>query len=131
MGTIIVYTGLLLLAGLTPPGQGILGEVIAGLGSDLLSWLHVPAFAALCWLTAEQFRRRAWPLPYAWVAGGCCTFVFGLWLEVLQGSVEGRVTTTEDLISDMAGIALACTAVACRSFLLRPADCAPRRAQIP
>jgi hypothetical protein len=131
MGTIILYTGVLLVAGLTPPGQGFLGKVIAGLGSDLLSWLHVPAFAALCWLTAEQFRRRAWPLPYAWGAGGGCAFVFGLWLEVLQGSVEGRVTTSEDLFIDMAGIALACAAAACRSLILRQADRAPHRAQTP
>jgi len=129
-GIIIAYIGLLLLIGLTPPGQGVLGELIAGMGSELLSWLHVPAFAALCWLIAGQFRRRGWPQALAWAAGAGCAFVFGLWLEVLQGSVEGRVTASEDLVIDTAGIVMAAVVAAYRSLTLRHADGAALRAPV-
>src|SRR5262245_23680844 len=106
-GLLLCYIGLLLVVGLTSPGHGLLGEMIASLGSGLMSWMHIPAFALLCWLLAGLFRRRDWPPLYAWTAGAACTFVCGLWLEVLQGSVEGRVTTGEDLATDTLGIMLA------------------------
>jgi len=119
LGLILGYVGILLLAGLTPPGVGFLGELIVGIGSELLSWLHVPAFALLCWLITGAFYRRSWPRLYAWGAGMGCTILFGLWLEVLQGSVEGRVTAGEDLVIDALGATLAVAVDAYRISGLR------------
>ena len=121
VNVVLGYVGLLLIAGLTTPGVGLVGELIAGVGSELMSWLHVPAFALLCWMIAEEFRRRDWPPLYAWTVAVGGTLVFGLWLEVLQGRVEGRVTAWEDLAVDALGIALAAGLATWKVQALRPA----------
>jgi hypothetical protein len=101
---VVGYMGMLIAAALAAPGVGVLGEIIVWLPYGALDWLHVPAFGLLTWLAIRGLQRRGWPLPYALGTGMFGSFVFGLWIEVCQGSVEGRTTSSEDLFINTVSI---------------------------
>jgi VanZ family protein len=47
------------------------------------------------------------PLAYALPVAAAGALVFGLWTEVFQGSIQGRQTTVDDLVTDAVGVGLA------------------------
>lgn len=58
-------------------------------------------------MLTRGLERRAWLLVYALPVAAVGAFVFGLWTEVFQGSVQGREASVEDLVTDAVGIGLA------------------------
>ena len=126
LGLVFGYVGLLLIAGLTSPGVGVLGNVLVILPTDLLDWLHIPSFGLLTWVAVRGLQDRNWPFPYALSTGMIAALVFGLWIEVLQGSVEGRVTSFDDLLIDAVGIGLV-GAILARRIVWR---CPPQQAAL-
>ena len=73
--------------------------------------LTVPRREILDCKTRQRFSNadcsiahsHGYALPVAAVAA----FVFGLWTEVFQGSVQGRGASVDDLVTDAIGIGLA------------------------
>ena len=75
--------------------------------SGILDWAHAPAYGILAVLLTLWLKRRAWPLAHALPVAAPGALVFGLWTEVLQGSIQGRHATVEDLVVDGVGIGVA------------------------
>jgi VanZ family protein len=73
----------------------------------LFDWAHAPGYGILALLLTRGLQRRAWPLAYALPVAAAAAFVFGLWTEVFQGSVQGRQLSVDDLVTDAIGIGLA------------------------
>ena len=74
---------------------------------NFLDWAHAPGFGILALLLTRGLQRRAWPLAYALPVAAGAAFVFGLWTEVFQGSIQGRESNVDDLVVDAIGISLA------------------------
>ena len=74
---------------------------------NFLDWAHAPGYGILALLLTRGLQRRAWPLAYALPVAAGAAFVFGLWTEVFQGSIQGRESNVDDLVVDAIGIGLA------------------------
>ena len=104
---VLGYIGLLYFGATIVPGVGLSGYLIGLVPWSLFDWAHAPGYGILAVLLTRGLQRRAWPLAYALPVAAAAAFVFGLWTEVFQGSVQGRQTTAEDLVTDAIGIGLA------------------------
>lgn len=102
----LLYMALLGFGSVISPGVGISGDLIALLPLSVTDFSHMPAYALLTWLLTSGLRRRGWPLHFAVCAGGSSAFVFGLWMEIAQAFVPGRVVDTGDLWMNTAGIGM-------------------------
>ncbi|HJT22733.1 MAG TPA: VanZ family protein [Nitrospira sp.] len=87
------------------PGVGVSGHVLITMSPIFVDWAHAPGYGVLAWLLIRGLQRRLWPHLHAVIVGSVAAFVFGLWTEILQGSVPGRYPSLEDLIVNAAGIA--------------------------
>jgi hypothetical protein len=106
-GIVLGYMGLLCFGAIIAPGVGLSGHLLILVPGSLLDWAHAPAYGILAVLLTHGLLHRAWPLTYALPVSAAAAFVFGLWTEVLQGSVQGRETNVDDLVVDAIGIGLA------------------------
>lgn len=106
-GSIVCYMGLLSVLAMASPGIGLFGWAMLLVPSTVLDWMHAPAYGLLAWLAVHGLQRRGWPAPYALAVGLLLAFVFGLWTEVAQGQVPGRVPSVKDLLVDAIGICMA------------------------
>jgi hypothetical protein len=104
---VLFYMVLLGFGTTISPGVGFFGGIITMLPQWVTESSHVPAYGILTWLLASGFHRRGWPRSYALFAAGAGAMVFGLWMEIVQGSVPGRVVSLEDVIANGAGIGMA------------------------
>ena len=104
---VVGYIGLLYFGATIVPGVGLSGYLIGLVPWILFDWAHAPGYGILALLLTRGLQRRAWPLAYALPVAAAAAFVFGLWTEVFQGSVQGRQTTADDLVTDAIGIGLA------------------------
>ncbi len=104
---VLSYIGLLYFGAIIVPGVGLSGYLIGLVPWTLFDWAHAPGYGILALLLTRGLQRRAWPLAYALPVASAAAFVFGLWTEVFQGSVQGRQTTGDDLVTDAIGIGLA------------------------
>ena len=104
---VLGYIGLLYFGAIIVPGVGLSGYLIGLVPWTLFDWAHAPGYGILALLLTRGLQRRAWPLAYALPVAAAAAFVFGLWTEVFQGSVQGRQTTADDLVTDAIGIGLA------------------------
>jgi hypothetical protein len=104
---VLGYIGLLYFGAIIVPGVGLSGYLIGLVPWSLFDWAHAPGYGILALLLTRGLQRRAWPLAYALPVAAAAAFVFGLWTEVFQGSVQGRQTTVDDLVTDAIGIGLA------------------------
>lgn len=104
---VLGYMGLLYFGAIIVPGVGFAGHLMVLVPGNLLEWAHAPGYGILAMLLTRGLQRRAWPLAYALPIAAAGAFVFGLWTEVFQGSVQGRHTTADDLVTDAIGIVLA------------------------
>jgi len=104
---VLGYIGLLYFGATIVPGVGLSGYLIGLVPWTLFDWAHAPGYGILALLLTLGLQRRAWPLAYALPVAAAAAFVFGLWTEVFQGSVQGRQTTADDLVTDAIGIGLA------------------------
>jgi VanZ family protein len=124
LALILLYMVLLGFGTIVSPGVGFFGGIIAMFPQWVTESSHAPAYGILTWLLASGFHRRGWPRPYALFAAGASAMVFGLWMEIIQGSVPGRVVSLEDVIANGAGIGMVVALILwrkCRgSLLYRP-----------
>ena len=104
---VLGYIWLLYFGAIIVPGVGISGHLIGLVPASLFDWAHAPGYGILALLLTRGLQHRAWPLAYALPVAAAAAFVFGLWTEVFQGSVQGRQTTVDDLVMDAIGIGLA------------------------
>jgi hypothetical protein len=104
---VLGYIWLLYFGATIVPGVGISGHLIGLVPWSLFDWAHAPGYGILALLLTRGLQRRAWPLAYALPVAATAALVFGLWTEVFQGSVQGRQTTVDDLVTDAVGIGLA------------------------
>ena len=104
---VLSYIGLLYFGAIIVPGVGLSGYLIGLVPYRIFDWAHAPGYGILAVLLTRGLQRRAWPLAYALPVAAAAAFVFGLWTEVFQGSVQGRQTTADDLVTDAIGIGLA------------------------
>jgi len=104
---VLGYIGLLYFGATIVPGIGLSGYLIGLVPWTLFDWAHAPGYGILALLLTRGLQRRGWPLAYALPVAAAAAFVFGLWTEVFQGSVQGRQTTADDLMTDAIGISLA------------------------
>lgn len=86
------------------PGVGMAGSVLALFPQPVTEFSHVPAYGLLTWLVTSGLRQRGWPKPMALLVGIGVPMVFGLWMEVLQGFVPGRVVDIGDVALNAMGI---------------------------
>jgi hypothetical protein len=106
---VLSYIGLLYFGAIIVPGVGLSGYLIGLVPWTLFDWAHAPGYGILALLLTRGLQRRAWPLAYALPVAAAAAFVFGLWTEVFQGSIQGRQTTADDLVTDAIGIGIAMT----------------------
>ena len=107
-GVIVLgYIWLLYFGATIVPGVGLSGQLIGLVPWSLVDWAHAPGYGILAILLTRGLQRRVWPLAYALPVAAAAALVFGLWTEVFQGSVQGRQTTVDDLVTDAIGIGLA------------------------
>lgn len=108
---VLGYIGLLYFGAIIVPGVGLSGYLIGLVPWTLFDWAHAPGYGILALLLTLGLQRRAWPLAYALPVAAAAAFVFGIWTEVFQGSVQGRQTTADDLVTDAIGISIAAVIV--------------------
>jgi VanZ family protein len=99
--------GLLYFGAIIVPGDGVVGKLMSLVPSGLWGWAHAPAYGILAVLLIFLLKRRGWPSSYAFPVAAAAALVFGLWTEVLQGSIHGRQSSVEDLVVDGIGIGIA------------------------
>lgn len=104
---VLGYIGLLYFGATIVPGVGLSGYLVGLVPWVLFDWAHAPGYGILALLLTLGLQRRAWPLAYALPVAAAAAFVFGIWTEVFQGSVQGRQTTADDLVTDAIGIGIA------------------------
>ncbi len=104
---VLSYIGLLYFGAIIVPGVGLSGHLMVLVPFSLLEWAHAPGYGILAVLIALGLQRRAWPPAYALPVAAAAAFVFGLWTEVFQGSVQGRGASVDDLVTDAVGIGIA------------------------
>lgn len=104
---VLGYIGLLYFGAIIVPGDGVVGKLMSLVPSGLWDWVHAPAYGILAVLLILLLKRRGWPSSYAFPVAAAAALVFGLWTEVLQGSIHGRQSSVEDLVVDGIGIGIA------------------------
>ncbi len=106
-GIILGYMGLLYFGAIIAPEVGFAGHLLLQVPASLLEWAHAPGYGILAILLTCGLQSRTWPWAYALPVAAAAAFVFGLWTEVFQGSVQGREASVDDLLTDALGIGLA------------------------
>ena len=104
---VLGYLWVLYFGAVIVPGVGLFGHLMVQVPFSLLEWAHAPGYGILAVLIAIGLQRREWPPAYALPVAAAAAFVFGLWTEVFQGSVQGRGASVNDLVTDAIGIGLA------------------------
>jgi hypothetical protein len=104
---VLGYIWLLYFGAIIVPGVGHSGHLIGLVPYRIFDLAHAPGYGILAVLLTRGLQRRAWPLAYALPVAAAAALVFGLWTEVIQGSVQGRQTTADDLVTDAIGIGIA------------------------
>jgi len=109
LGIVLGYMSLLYFGAIIVPGIGLSGQLLSHVPGNFLDWAHAPGYGILALLLTRGLQRRAWPLAYALPVAAVAAFVFGLWTEVFQGSIQGRESNVDDLVVDAIGISIAAT----------------------
>jgi hypothetical protein len=107
LGIILGYMGLLYFGAIIAPKVGLAGHLLVQVPPSLLEWAHAPGYGILAIMLTRGLESRTWPRAYAFPVAAAAAFVFGLWTEVFQGSVQGREASVDDLVTDALGIGLA------------------------
>jgi VanZ family protein len=103
----LLYMVLLGFGAMITPGVGVAGSLLALVPQPLTEYSHVPAYGLLTWLLTSSLKKRGWPKRTALWMGAVAAMVFGLWMEILQEFVPGRVVDIGDVASNAIGIGLA------------------------
>ncbi len=129
-GIVLGYMGLLYFGAIISPEVGLAGHLLVQVPGSLLEWAHAPGYGILAIMLTRGLQSRAWPQAYALPVAAAAAFVFGLWTEVFQGSVQGRGASVDDLVTDAIGIGLAMLLIlseTVRSRIAAICSCCQRR----
>jgi VanZ family protein len=102
----LFYMVLLAFGATITPGVGVGGSLLALLPQPVTEYSHAPAYALLTWLLTSSLRKRDWPQQTALWVSAVAAMVFGLWMEIFQGSIPGRAVEIGDVTSNAVGIGL-------------------------
>jgi VanZ family protein len=127
LGTSLLYMVLLGFGSLITPGVGISGRLLEFFPRPFSEFSHVPAYGLLTWLLASGLRGREWPRGVALCVAVQAALVFGIWMEVFQGFVPGRIVEMGDVLMNAMGIGVASLLI---GFRLLPIDEQSRRRPI-
>ena len=94
------------------PGDGVTGSLLVLVPQPVTEYSHAPAYGLLAWVLTSSLRKRGWPQWTALWVGAFAAMVFGLWMEILQAFVPGRVVESGDVALNSMGIGLASLFVA-------------------
>jgi VanZ family protein len=122
MGSVLIYMGVLALATMTSPGVGILGGLISMLPQPVTDMSHVPAYGLLTWLLWGLLARYGWPRHLTLCIAITSAFVFGIWMELCQAFVPGRVADNGDVMMNGIGIVTAALLILWRGMSANNAD---------
>ena len=109
----LLYMVLLGFSATITPEAGVTGALLALVPQPVTEYSHVPAYALLAWLLTGSLKKRGWPQRTALCVGAVSAMVFGLWMELLQQFVPGRVVSIGDVASNAIGIGLASLVIGC------------------
>lgn len=116
---VLMYMGLLGFGAMISPGIGWSGEFIAMLPAPVTEYSHAPSYGLLTWLLTSGLHGRGWPQRYALLVAAVGAMVFGIWMEIFQGLVPGRVVDIGDVMVNGVGIGMAALLILRRAL---PAD---------
>lgn len=119
LGSVLIYMGLLGFGAMISPGVGVFGQIIAMLPQSVTELSHAPAYGLLTWLVTGELQGCGWPRRYALFVAMASALVFGIWMEIFQGFVPGRVVDSGDVLMNGIGIAMAALLILWRGM---PAD---------
>lgn len=122
---VLIYMGLLGFGAMISPGIGFSGEMIAMLPPPVVDFSHAPAYGLLTWLLTGGLAGRGWPRRYALLVATAGATVFGVWMEIFQGSVPGRVVDIGDVVVNSAGIGTAALLILWRALPVDGTDGLP------
>ena len=103
----LFYMVVLGFGAIITPGVGMAGSVLALFPQPVTEFSHVPAYGLLTWLLTNALRERGWPQQMALCVGVVVPMLFGVWMEMLQGFVPGRVVDFGDVAFNAMGIGVA------------------------
>ena len=127
LAMVLFYMVLLGFGTMISPGVGFFGVIVTMLPQWLTESSHVPAYGILTWLMSAGLHRRGWPLSYALFVAGTGAMVFGLWMEIVQESVPGRVVSLEDVIANGVGITMVIVLILWYKMPMQPSIWLPKR----
>ena len=104
---VLLYMALLGFGAVITPGVGVAGSLLALLPQPVTEYSHAPAYGLLTWLLTSGLQGRGWPQPMALSTAVFAAMVFGLFMEILQAFVPGRVVDIGDVAFNAIGIGLA------------------------
>jgi hypothetical protein len=129
---VLFYIGLLGFGAMISPGIGFSGQMIVMVPPVVAEFSHAPAYGLLTWLLTSGLRGRGWPRGYACLVAAAGAMVFGIWMEVFQGFVPGRVVDIGDVMVNGVGIGMAVLLILWRALPVGGADeISPARPSIP
>jgi len=100
----LLYMVLLGFGAIISPGVGLAGSFLALFPQPVTEFSHAPAYALLTWLLTSALRERGWPHQMALCVGVVAAMLFGVWMEILQAFVPGRVVDIGDVAFNAMGI---------------------------
>lgn len=103
----LFYMVVLTFGAIITPGEGMAGSFLALFPQPVTEFSHVPAYGLLTWLLTSALRERGWPQQMALCVGVVAPMLFGVWMEMLQGFVPGRVVDFGDVAFNGMGIGVA------------------------
>jgi VanZ like protein len=106
-GSVLIYMGLLGFGAVISPGVGFFGRLVAMLPQPVTELSHAPAYGLLTWLLTGGFQGHGWRHRSALFMAMAIALIFGIWMEILQGFVPGRVVDSGDVLVNAIGIGMA------------------------
>ena len=106
-GSVLIYMGLLGFGAVISPGVGFFGRLVAMLPQPVTELSHAPAYGLLTWLLTSGFRGYGWRRRSALLMAMAIALIFGIWMEILQGFIPGRVVDSGDIMVNAVGIGVA------------------------
>ena len=102
VGSVLIYMGVLGFGAMISPGV-----LIALLPQWVTEMSHVPAYGLLTWLLSSVLQGYGWPQRSALFVAITTALVFGIWMEIVQGFIPGRIVDSGDVLMNGIGIGLA------------------------
>lgn len=106
-GAVLIYMGLLGFGAVISPGVGFFGRLVAMLPQPITELSHAPAYGLLTWLLTGRFRGHGWRQRSALFMAMVIALIFGIWMEILQRFIPGRVVDSGDVLVNALGIGMA------------------------